>query len=156
MAELPVHQPDWIDMAPLRNVCERHLAAPRDVVWERIADHATWPEWFTALTTVRVTGAPDAVGGTREVTMGRITVGEVFTAWEPGERFSFAVVRANRTLAGMAESVEVRDDGSGCVVTYRQGIAPARGFGWLWRLILPRLRRETDRALERLEAATTT
>lgn len=82
--------------------------------------------------------------------MSGATMHEVFTVWEPGERFAFSVVRANRTLAGMAESVELSEDGDGCLVTYRQGIAPASGFGWLWRLILPRMRRELDKALDRL------
>ena len=155
MGELPVHGPTWIDTARLRNVVERRLAVDRDTVWARIADHETWPEWFTALDRVRITGEPAAVGGRREVTAGRITMGEVFTVWEPGEQFAFAVVRANRTLAGMAESVELRSDGDGCVVLYRQGVEPARGFGWLWRLIMPRLRSETERALERLETVAT-
>ncbi len=70
--------------------------------------------------------------------------------WEPGRQFAFAVVRANRTLAGMAESVELRTDGDGCVVTYRQGVEPARGFGWLWRLVLVRMRRDLTKALDRL------
>lgn len=154
MSDLPVHQPDWIDTAPLRNVGERRIAASRDVVWARIADHETWPEWFTALSKVRVTGEPAGVGGRREVSMAGSTIGEVFTVWEPGEQFAFAVVRANRTLAGMAESVELRGDGDGCVVTYRQGIEPGRGFGWLWKLILPRMRRELSKALDQLAALT--
>jgi uncharacterized protein YndB with AHSA1/START domain len=152
MSQLPAHPPDWIDMAPLRNVGERRIAGSRDAVWARIADHATWPAWFTALKTVRVTGAAAGVDGRREVSMPGGKVGEVFTVWEPGEQFAFAVERANRTLAGMAESVELRDDGDGCVVTYRQGIEPARGFGWLWKLILPRMRRELTKALDQLAA----
>ena len=150
MADLPVHPPAWIDAAPLQNVEQRQLAASCEDVWVRIADHETWPEWFTALKQVRVTGEAAGVGGRREVSMSGLSVGEVFTVWEPGEQFAFAVVRANRTLAGMGESVELRSDGDGCVITYRQGIEPARGFGWLWRLILPRMRRELTRALDQL------
>ena len=150
MANLPLHPPSWIDVAPLQNVGEQRVAASCDLVWTRIADHETWPEWFTALKQVRVTGDAAGVGGRREVSMPGLTIDEEFTAWEPGAHFAFAVVRANRTLAGMAESVELRDDGDGCVVTYRQGIEPARGFGWLWKLILPRMRRELTKALDQL------
>lgn len=150
MAELTAHPPEWIDTAPLRNVGEQGIDATCDVVWARIADHETWPEWFTALKQVRVTGEATGVGGQREVSMPGATLGEEFTVWEPGAHFAFAVVRANRTLAGMAESVELRPDGDGCVVTYRQGIEPARGFGWLWKLILPRMRRELTKALDQL------
>lgn len=150
MADLPVHQPDWIASAPMQNVQERRIAASCDAVWARIADHETWPEWYTVLSRVRVTGEPTGVGGRREVTSTGLTFGEVFTVWQPNEQFAFAVVRFNPSLAGMAESVELRADDDGCVVTYRQGIEPARGFGWLWKLFLPRLRRELTRALDRL------
>ena len=150
MSELPAHPPSWIDTAPLQNVGEQRIAASCDAVWARIADHETWPAWFTALKQVRVTGEAAGAGGRREVSMPGATLGEEFTVWEPGAHFAFAVVRANRTLAGMAESVELRADGDDCVVTYRQGIEPARGFGWLWKLILPRMRRELTKALDQL------
>jgi hypothetical protein len=149
---LPAHMPAWIETAPLRNVGERRVTAGCDAVWARLADHATWPEWFTALREVRATGAAAGVGGRREVAMTGLTVDEVFTVWEPGAHFAFAVVHANRTLAGMAESIELRSDGDGCVLTYRQGIEPARGFGWLWKLIMPRMRRELTTALDQLAA----
>ena len=148
--ELPAHTPDWIATAPLRNVAERRVAAGCDAVWARLADHASWPEWFTAVKEVRVTGDAAGVGGRREVSLPGTRLGEVFTVWEPGAHFAFAVVRANRTLAGMAESVALLPDGDGCLITYRQGVEPARGFGWLWRLILPRMRRELTSALDRL------
>lgn len=153
MADLPIHQPEWIDTAPLRNVRERRIAAGRDEVWARIADHETWPEWFTALKSVQVTGEAEGVGGRRRVSLPGSSIDEVFTVWKPSEHFAFAVVGANRTLAGMAESVELRDDGDdgdACVVTYRQGIEPARGFGWMWKLIFPRMRSELTKALDRL------
>ena len=150
MANLPVHPPSWIDSAPLQNVGEQRIAASCDAVWQRIADHETWPEWFTALRQVRVTGDAVGVGGRRDVSMPGATIGEVFTAWVPNEHFAFAVVRANRTLAGMAESVELRDDGDGCLLTYRQGVEPAHRFGWLWKLIMPRMRRELVKALDHL------
>lgn len=154
MSALPVHQPDWIESAPLHNMHERRMAASPEQVWARIAEHETWPEWFTAIKAVRVTGEAAGVGGKREVSIPGTKMGEVFTVWEPNEQFAFAVVTANRTLAGMAESVALRRDGDGCVVTYRQGIEPARGFGWLWKLILPRMRSELAKALEQLDELT--
>jgi len=154
MSALPVHQPDWIDSAPLRNTHERRMAASAEQVWARIADHETWPEWFTAIKTVRVAGDAVGVGGRREVSIPGTKMGEVFTVWEPNQQFAFAVISANRTLAGMAESVELRPDGDGCLVTYRQGIEPARGFGWLWKLIVPRMRSELAKALEQLDELT--
>jgi carbon monoxide dehydrogenase subunit G len=150
MAELPVRQPDWIDDAPIRNAATRRIAAKPDAVWARIADHEAWPEWFTVLKSVRVTTGAEGVGGGRAVSMPGATMHEVFTVWEPSTHFAFAVVKANPLLASMAESVELTPDGDGCVIRYRQGIEPARGFGWFWKATLPRLRRELVRALDRL------
>lgn len=153
MADLPAHPPAWIDTAPITNRADRRIAAPASVVWARIADHESWPEWFTALSRVNVTGDPAGVGGGRTVSMPGLTVVEEFTVWEPERQFAFAVVGANRTIAGMAESVEIRDDPDGCVVTYRQGVEPGSGFGWFWKLALPRLRKELTKALAQLAAS---
>lgn len=150
MAELPAQQPEWIATAPIQVVETRRIAASCDAVWARIADHETWPEWFTALKSVRVTTGAEGIGGGREVAVPGATFGEVFTAWEPGQRFAFSVIEASRTLAAMAESVELAADGDGCVITYRQGIEPARGFGWFWKLVQRRLRSNLASALDRL------
>ena len=150
MADLPVHPPSWIDGAPVRNVAERRIAAPPAAVWTHVADHERWPEWFTALSTVRATADSSSVGGGRSVSMPGVTVDEEVTVWEPERQFAFAVVGAPRGLAGMAESVELRPDGDGCVVTYRQGIAPARGWGLVWRVLVRRMRHQLDDALDRL------
>jgi uncharacterized protein YndB with AHSA1/START domain len=150
MAELPAHGPDWIATAPVRNIASRRITASCDAVWARLVDHESWPEWFTALSSVRVTTGAAGVGGGREVSMTGTRVGEVFTVWEPGHRFAFAAIKANRTLAGMAESIELEPDDDGCTITYRQGVAPGRGFGWLWKLTLPRMRKELVKALDQL------
>ncbi len=127
------------------------MPAGVDVVWERIADHPTWPQWFTALSEVRPGAIDHGLGGGRSVVVNRITIEEEFTAWEPGRHFAFSVVKAPRLLASLAESVELDALADGrCVVTYRQGIEPARGFGWFWRLSAMRMRRELNKALDAL------
>ena len=100
MADLPAHPPEWIASARLRNVGERRILASCDAVWARIADHETWPEWFTALKSVRVTGDGTGVGGRREVSMPGATIGEVFTVWEPGEQFAFAAASSFSKCTG--------------------------------------------------------
>ncbi|MEO6571593.1 MAG: SRPBCC family protein, partial [Ilumatobacteraceae bacterium] len=63
MAELPLRPPEWIPTAPIVVRRERAIAADAASVWRRIADHETWPEWFTALDRVRVIGSAEGVGG---------------------------------------------------------------------------------------------
>jgi len=150
MAQLPAHQPEWIATAPLVVQRERRVFAPPAAVWERIADHETWPEWFTALKRVQVTGAAEGVGGQRVVSVPGATFGEVFTTWEPEARFAFAVISGPRLLAGMAESIVIEPENTGCKVTYTQGIEPARGFGWFWRLSRRRLSQQLATALDGL------
>ena len=150
MAQLPVQQPEWIATAPLVVQRERRVFAPPNVVWKHIADHEKWPEWFTALKQVQVTGAAEGVGGQRVVSLPGVTVGEVFTAWEPNERFAFAVISGPRPLAAMAESVVIEPDEAGCKVIYTQGIEPARGFGWLLRLVRGRLSSQLAKGLDGL------
>jgi uncharacterized protein YndB with AHSA1/START domain len=133
MPSLPEHPPEWIAGAP--TVVERtvEIGAPPESVWQHIADHERWPEWFAALAKVEVTGEGAGVGGRRRVTLkGAPGVDEVITAWDENEHFAFAVVATKiPVLAGMAESVRLEPTDDGCRVIYRQGLEPRRGCGWL-------------------------
>ncbi|HSH10917.1 MAG TPA: SRPBCC family protein [Ilumatobacter sp.] len=150
MAQLPIHQPEWIGTAPVVVRRERSVLAPPAAVWKHIADHHAWPQWFKGLTTVQVTGASEGVGGQRVASMTGTTVGEVFTAWTPNEQFAFAIVTGPRVLAGMAESVVLEPDEGGCTVVYTIGIEPASGFGWLVKLGSKRLAKMLEKALDAL------
>jgi uncharacterized protein YndB with AHSA1/START domain len=152
MATLVPRDPDWIATAPLVVRRTRAVAAPSSAVWSMIADHERWTEWFGAVSSVRVTGAAEGVGGTRTVKIPGMTIDEEFTAWEPERRFAFTVVRASPTLRSLAESVELEPSAGGCTVTYTQGIEPARGFGWMWKLISRRMGSELTKALDNLAA----
>jgi carbon monoxide dehydrogenase subunit G len=130
MANLDVNPPEWIDAAPIRVERSIEIAAPPAVVWARIADHPTWPEWFTALDSVQIMGAASGVGGSRRVTANRVSMDEEFTVWDPDEHFAFAVIGTKvPILAAMAESVRLRPVDGGCRVTYSQGLAARRGLG---------------------------
>ena len=155
MPSHPVQPPEWIDAAPVHIVRSVEIDAPAAAVWERIADHETWPEWFTALDSVEVLGAAEGVGGGRRVTANRLPLDETFTAWDENGHFAFAIVRSKLPiLHAMAESVrlEPTDDG-GCRVTYAQGLQAKRGFGFLLNAASKRLERELGNALDGLKAA---
>ncbi|MCB0965764.1 MAG: SRPBCC family protein [Ilumatobacter sp.] len=152
MAQLDERPPEWIETAPVVVRNARRIAAPVDAVWGRIADHETWPEWFTDLKTVTVTFAPEGVGGGRDVAAPGLKVRERFTEWEPPHRFAFTLFEGPPIMAAMAESVVLEPDGDGCTITYAQGIEPAKGFGWLMKLVAKRLDGQQRKALDRLAA----
>jgi uncharacterized protein YndB with AHSA1/START domain len=152
MADYAERTPDWIVTAPLLNEQTRTIRAPREVVWARIADHQTWPEWFRSIKRVAITGSPSGIGGRREVRLPGVTVKELFTAWEPGELFAFTVVSGPPGLIALAESVELVDVDGGTRITYRQGFEPRRGWGWLVAPVVRKARRDLAAALDRLAA----
>jgi hypothetical protein len=130
---MPAHTiqpPEWIDAAPIRVERTVEIEAPSAAVWARIADHTTWPEWFTALDSIVILGSPTGVGGGRRATAMKMSLDEEFTAWDENEHFAFAVVRSKLPiLESMAESVRIEPNDNGCRVVYRQGLQAKRGFG---------------------------
>jgi uncharacterized protein YndB with AHSA1/START domain len=150
MAQLVERSPEWVSTAPIVIQNSRRIAASADAVWAKIADHETWPEWFTDLSKVEVTTAASGVGGGREVSMLGIHVREVFTAWEPPNHFAFTLVEGPRILAAMAESITIEADGDGCTINYAQGVEPAKGFGAVCKVMARRMNGQQRRALDRL------
>ncbi len=153
MPSHPEHPPEWIDAAPIRVEQRVDIDAPVEAVWARIADHETWPEWFTALDRVEVLGQGSGVGGGRRVTAARLPIDEVFTAWDENEHFAFAIVRSKLPIVqAMAESVRLESiDGGGCRVTYTQGLEARRGFGRVLGAASKRLERDLGAGLAGLK-----
>lgn len=151
MPQHPVRSPEWIDTAPIRVVESIEISAPPSEVWPHIADHAAWPEWFTALDRVEPLGEPTGVGGGRRVIVGRQPIDEQFTAWEVDAHFAFAAVSTRiPILHALAESVRLEPVGAGTRVTYRQGVEARAGFGWALRLLWKRPARQLVVALDAL------
>ena len=125
MRTLTRHDLEWIPHAPLTITRSRRIVAPPERVWEAIADHERWPEWFEALDRVERIGDGEGVGGGRRVTVRGMTVEEEFLAWEPGARFGFVVTHADRPgLKAMVEDVRLTAEGDVTRVDYSQGIDP--------------------------------
>ena len=155
---MPTHtlqSPEWIDAAPIRVERTIDIAAPPEAVWARIADHATWPEWFTALDSVVILGSPTGVGGGRRVTTMKMTLDEEFTAWDENEHFAFAIVRSMLPILDlMAESVRIEPTDDGCRVVYRQGLQAKRGFGKALGVMWKRSEKQLEAALQNLKRLT--
>ncbi|MEZ5321224.1 MAG: SRPBCC family protein [Microthrixaceae bacterium] len=145
---------DWIDHAPLQIVAARLLAVPADAVWDRIVDHATWPEWFTGVRRITPGSPAEGVGGTRRVELTGVTIDEEFTEWEPRRRFAFTVVATSRPFVrSLNERVDIEEiDESSSRVTYTQGWDPLPAVGVGLRLLRRPVTRRVGRALERLGA----
>lgn len=153
MPSHPVQPPEWIDSAPIRVERSVDIDAAPAAVWAIIADHEDWPRWFTSLGSVEVTGAAAGVGGTRRVSINRITIDEEFTAWDENEHFAFAVVGTKVPfLDTMAESVRIEPTDTGCRVIYRQGLQAKRGMGFLLDLAWKPAAKQLTAALASLKA----
>ena len=147
-----VQPPEWIDSAPILVEREIVIDAPASEVWARIADHENWPDWFTSLDKVEVTGRPTGVGGGRTVTAKRIAIVEEFTAWDENEHFAFAVTSSPiPMLRTLAESVRLVPDGDCCRVIYRQGLSGRRFLGWAMNLAWKQAPKQLEVALANLK-----
>lgn len=153
---MPTHTiqpPEWIDAAPIRVEASIEVAVPPAAAWERITDHAGWPEWFTALDRVEVIGSGEGVGGGRRVTAKRLTLEEEFTAWDENEHFAFAVTSSKLPiLETLAESVRIEPTDEGCRIVYRQGLQAKRGFGKVLDLLWKQAAKDLPVALANLKA----
>ena len=151
MPKHPVQPPEWIDAAPILVREEIEIAAPPSAVWARIADHETWPEWFTALDRVERIGTGVGVGGGRRVVATRLPIEEEFTAWDVDEHFAFGVTSSKiPILHTLAESVRLEPTAGGTYVIYRQGLRGRSGFGWAMKLAWKRPAKQMADALEHL------
>ena len=130
MAELVHRTLDWIATAPVVISESREMPVSAAAAFAVVADHERWPQWFTSLKRVEVTGEPTGVGGRRRVHLRGASVDEEFIGWEPDRLFAFTLTHASRPIArSMAESVRVEPLGDDrCRVTYTQAIEP---HGWM-------------------------
>ena len=148
MHEMTPRPLEWMDTAPVRASRSRRIAQPPATVWAAIADHATWPAWFTRIRSVTPGPVADAVGGTRRVDAGPAVVEEEFLAWEPERRFAFTVTSSSRPgLTSMNEDIRLTPDGpSACTVTYTMALEPPAAR-FVRPVLEPVLRKVLDGAL---------
>lgn len=153
MAALTPRPLEWIDQAPVRATRTRRIEAPVATVWNAIADHEGWADWFAALTRVEPGENSEGVGGTRKVVIGKIEVDEEFIAWDPEARFAFTVVASSGPgLRSMNEDVRLIPAGdSATTVSYTMALEPV-GARLLRPVLEPALRRTIDKGLAGLAA----
>lgn len=137
---------DWITAAPVTVTARRRIAATPDRIWEAIADHETWPQWFDAIDRVEPLEPAHGVGGRRRVHIRSITIDEEFLAWEPGARFAFYVTSLNAPgIRSIVEDVQLAPVGEAATeISYTQALDLAGA-----RILGPVLRRALPRALDK-------
>jgi uncharacterized protein YndB with AHSA1/START domain len=126
MPQLTQQPPEWIHSAPFQASATRELTATPDEVFAALADHESWPEWFTTIIGVERFGdLHEGIGSNRRVFINkRLAADEEFNVWEPGARWGFVVLSATMPgLKSMVELVTIEDLGDGrSSVTYKMGI----------------------------------
>ena len=126
MPTLTRKPPEWIHAAPFQARATREIAATPDEVFSALADHESWPEWFSTIDRVERFGdLREGLGSNRRVFINkRVAVDEEFNVWEPGARWGFVVLSATVPgLKSMVELVTIDDLGEGrSSVTYKMGI----------------------------------
>ncbi|MGH9033486.1 MAG: SRPBCC family protein [Acidimicrobiia bacterium] len=156
MIALHTHPDSWIEQAPKRCSASREIAASPSAVWEVLADHESWPQWFPVVQEMTVTGAASGVGARRRVRLPGLVLEEEFLAWEVGSRYAFRAVSASRRMfASINERVTIEGRrGGGSLVTYDQAFAPSWWFHLPFKVMQRRFRRDLGDAMHGLAGRT--
>lgn len=159
MAELTPRSIEWIESAPIKIEARGESTAVPGAVFDVLADHERWPEWFTAVRKVEVTGAATGVGARRRVAIPGATVDEEFIVWEPGERWAFTGLAARpRFTRSLVEDCRLDElPTGGTAITYTMYLDPPPVLRPLMKLLAARIRANTTKAIANLaERATET
>lgn len=143
----------FADRAPYACIHDADIAAAPAAVFEALADMESWPKRFGAgVSGEWVTSPPHGVGSVRAVHSGALFLVEAFLAWEPGARFSFAVLQANLPFArAMLEDWRIVPTRRGSRVTYAIYYAPPWWLRPFARRIVRRIEREAIATLANLK-----
>lgn len=143
----------FADSAPYACIHDADVAAAPDAVFAALADMESWPKRFGAgVTGEWVTSPPHGIGSVRAVHSGALFLVEAFVAWEPGARFSFAVLEANVPFArAMLEDWRIVPTRRGSRVTYAIYYEPPWWLRPFARRVLRRIEREATSTLANLK-----
>lgn len=137
MGDVQTRGIDWINQAPITIEARATSTASPDAVFAVLADHERWPEWFSGMRSVEVTGTATGVGARRRVRTPGVTVDEEFIAWEPGARFAFTINAARpRFVKSLVEDCRLQANGSGTDITYTVYLDPLPLLGPVMKIAL--------------------
>ncbi|MDG1410207.1 MAG: SRPBCC family protein [Acidimicrobiales bacterium] len=139
--EMILQPPEWTDRAPVKISAAREIMASPDKIFTTLADHESWPQWFSQLTKIERFGELDeGIGSQRRAFVNKVEIDEEFIEWAPGTVWGFTVT-AVRGVPSMIESMNERVSiqqlsPDRCRVTYLMALGPRRGSAWLFNKVL--------------------
>lgn len=108
----------WFERADISLTFTTEISATPDQVFDVLADHARWTEWFSPVKTVTNIGPASGVGARRTVQVPPLTVDEVFVAWDNPSRYTFTITAISLPVVSrMAEDWQLRETPTGTHVT---------------------------------------
>ena len=152
MAELTMRAIEWIDNAPVKIEAKAETTASPDAVFDVLADHDRWPEWFPSVKKVTVLGKGEGVGARRRVVVPGMTVDEEFIVWQPGKRWSFTGYEAKPGVAKslIEDCVLTPLANGGTAISYTMYIEPKGFAGVMLKLIKGQLVKNNTKAMQAL------
>jgi len=141
MVELTRQTIDWIEHAPMRARGEAVSTAPPSAVFEVLADHEGFAEWFPGVKAVEVLGPRSGVGARRRVRIPLLAVEEEFIVWEPGARWAFTGTATSRRFTrSLVEDCVLRGRADGGTdISYTMYLDPVGALGRLMRVSVTRV-----------------
>ncbi len=104
-------------MATIRH--HARLSAPASDVWAIVREPTGITDWLAGVDSCVMDGNARVVG-----TMGLEIREEIVTVDDDLRRFQYAIVDSPLSLASHLSTVDILDDGDGCVVVYSTDVAP--------------------------------
>ncbi len=114
----PVEDLAWFDQAEVSLVFTDEIEATPEQVFDVLADHHGWPDWFSPVKAVSNVGPGSGVGARRRVQVPPLTVDERFVAWDRPNRYTFTITAISvPVVRQMAEDWQLTETATGTVVT---------------------------------------
>lgn len=114
----PVEDLAWLDRAEIALVFTDEIRATPDQVFEVLADHHRWSEWFSPVKSVTNVGPASGVGARRRLKVPPLTVDESFVVWDRPRRYTFTITAISLpVVTRMAEDWQLCETPEGTRVT---------------------------------------
>lgn len=114
----PVEDPAWLDSAEISLVFTGEIQATPDQIFEVLADHHGWSDWFSPVKSVTNVGPASGVGARRRVHVPPLTVDELFVAWDKPTRYTFTITAISLpVVTRMVEDWQLTETPEGTRVT---------------------------------------
>ena len=145
---------DWIERAPVSFSGSATTTAPPEAVFAILADHERWTEWFPLLKKEEVLGPRrEGVGTRRLATLPGGKVEEIIIAWDPGQRFAFAVTAVSPGIVrALLEDCRIEPAHSGSRVTYTMYLEPVSVFRPFMGVMKGPMGKQLDKGMRALAA----